>query len=625
MRMYERAKARDKLLVGVRLGGRCDADGVLAEIENFCSSPLVGACYILAKADATPEHYLKWAKALKEKKTFFLLNVRSGKPMEQETVAEIRKIAGEFYLGAHVATLNECGSKTAIAPYSVFEGEFEEEGRIDDLKESFDSYIRMITDKISESRSCFGGVTTAHEATAHVKYLYASGIDIVISEVMNGNLEIQTAYSRGAARGYMREHWGTLLAHEWYGGLDNDDPMKLKRLKLAYDYMYMAGSNYIFIESGEQSIKSYGSFYPEEHEICRTYRKTREDFTEAVRTDVRPGKGPLCSVGILHGNLDPYTGFGTSSLMYHRGDEDWMIKDSERSWELLQSVKQSIPWYSAVDFGEYSLSNAPAYGAYDIVPVESDVSVLKKYEYLMFLGWNTMTEELYNKLCEYVKCGGRLLISAAHLNTNTKRDGKYLPLRDGRLSELLGCDIVGSVRRDSGVKFLNNTCLPDVHYPAAKTYESANKHVDTIFVSGSVELAKVELSGGTAVAISNSAYRFLDDDPPMLIENKYGDGVVSFVTTISYPAAPEVRSFYSYIMKSLFTASHRGCEVKVVAGDKIEFTVYDEGGGKKKIYLLNTDCLLSGDVAIITGGGRTELRLAPLEMRSVTVLTAGGK
>ena len=77
--------------------------------------------------------------------------------------------------------------------------------------------------------------------------------------------------------------------------------------------------------------------------------------------------------------------------------------------------------HEPVDFGEYSLSNGPAYGIYDVVPIESDVSLLKKYEYLMFLGWNSMTEEIYEKLKEYVACGGKLLLSAAHLPSRSCR------------------------------------------------------------------------------------------------------------------------------------------------------------------------------------------------------------
>ncbi|MBQ2742934.1 MAG: hypothetical protein IJN97_01105 [Oscillospiraceae bacterium] len=630
--MFERAKSEDKLLVGVRVGGRCTAKEILDEIYHFCSSPLVNVCYILAQSDATREQYLQWAAALKETKTYFFIH-NYGVDISKELADKIREIAGELYLGAFAWKLNEWGTKSSTAPYFVYDSDFGEtnesscsydntfkgEEEIDDLEESFARNRRVIRERLDECQKIHGGIVAAHEATAHMKYLCEGGQRVVFAELMNAYLETQVACARGATRGYKNEEWGANIAHEWYGGLDNDDPLKLKRLKLVYDYTYISGASYIFIESGEQNIRSYGVYHPEEHEIPQTYKKTREDFVKNTKDDIRPSCGPLCKVGIIHGNLDPYAGFGTSSLMYHRRNEDWTVKSPEHSWELLKKVKKSMQWHEPIDFGEYSLSNAPAYGAYDVVPIESDVDVLSRYEYLMFLGWNTMTEEIYEKLKEYVKHGGKLLLSAAHLNTNTKRDGKFIPLRDGKLSEFLGCDITGSVRRDSGVKFLNNTMLSDVHYPAAATREATDKHVDQLLCSGYTDFATLDITSATPVAYSNNTYQLLDDDTPLLVENKYGDGVVSFVTAIQYPGAPEVRNLYSYIMKAQMTASHRGCDVHVIAGDKIEFTVYDAGDGKKKLYLLNTDYTLPNTVIIKTAKEEKTITLASLERKEITV------
>ena len=630
--MYERAKREDSLYVGVRIGGRCPANGILDEIYHFCSSPLVNVCYVLVMEDVDAELYEKWAAALKETKTFFFIH-NYGLDISKEIADRIRSVAGEFYLGGFIWKLNEWGTKSATAPYWVYDNDFGKtdesacdydntfkgEEEIDDLAVSFERNRKVIRERIEDCKRIHGGIVGAHEATAHMKYLCEGGQEIVFAELMNSYFETQVACARGASRGYKNEYWGANIAHEWYSGLVNEDPLKMKRLKLAYDYTYMAGANYIFIESGEQNIKSYGVYLPEEHEICRTNKKSREDFVRSVKDDIRPGKGPLVKIGIVHGNLDPYAGFGTSSLMFHRRNEDWTIKSPEHSWEILKSIKKSIQWHEPVDFGEYSLSNAPGYGIYDVVPIEADVDILSGYEYLMFLGWNSMTEEIYEKLKEYVKRGGKLLISAAHLNTNTKRDGKYIPLNDGRLSELLGCDIVGTLRRDSGVKFLNNTMLSGVKYPAAATKEATETQVDQLFCSGNADVAEVCLTTGRAVAYSNNTYQLLPTDAPLLIENKYGEGIVSFVTTVDYPGASEVRNLYSYIMKSQMIASHRECDVKVIAGDKIDFSVYDAGEGKKKLYILNTDFTLPNSVIIRTDKEEISLTLSALERKDITV------
>ena len=85
------------------------------------------------------------------------------------------------------------------------------------------------------------------------------------------------------------------------------------------------------------------------------------------------------------------------------------------------------------------------------------------------------------------------------------------------------------------------------------------------------------------------------------------------------PGAPEAKNLYSYIMKAQMTASHRECDVKVIAGDKIEFSVYDMGDGKKKIYLLNTDYSLPNSVIVKTNKEELSVTLESLERKDVIV------
>ena len=618
--MIKRSQLPDCFNMGVRVGGRVPPDGVLDEIREFCTSPLVNICYIRIPPETTIDNLVEWAKELKRLKTKFILSPHFfPKGATKEEVARIAEAGGEYYFGTFVAGLGERGSRTASVTYKSHLHEHLEKEAVSSLADAFTDYIEDAREKTEEARDLFGGKISMTEATALLKYMYPAGLDFINSEVMNENLDFQLAYTRGAARGYKKNFWTNLLAHEWYGGLRNDDPLKYKRLKLAYDALYMAGSKGIFIESGEFSIISYGYNYDIDHEFCKAYRRIREDFTKSILDDERPSVWPLCKVGILHGNLDPYVGFGSSALMFHRSNEAWSVKDSERSWKLLDGIKQSAEWHDYTEFGPRTLSNAPAYGDYDIVPVESNLDVLCEYEYLMFLGWNTMTAEIYEKLVKYVEQGGKLLISAAHLNTNTKRDDAYRPIFGGRVSELLGCELSGSVRTDSAVQFIRGSSVDGVMYPCANTEAENCSLIDPLFVNGYVNLASVELCGAKAVAISNNSHSVSPDDPPILIENKIGKGTVFFIPSLDYPANSGMREFYRYIMKTLFTASHRTCDVQVIAGDKIRFNVYEGSDGKKKIYLLNTDFELPVASKIITAAGEVSVMLEPLERKAITV------
>ena len=54
-------------------------------------------------------------------------------------------------------------------------------------------------------------------------------------------------------------------------------------------------------------------------------------------------------------------------------------------------------WSEPENYGTYDTSACPAYGQFDVIPIEADIDHLSKYDYLIFLGWNTMTEENMKK------------------------------------------------------------------------------------------------------------------------------------------------------------------------------------------------------------------------------------
>ena len=618
--MIERMNSKDKLFAGVRIGGRVTAEGVLDEIRTFCDSPYVNVCYVLLPKDTTFEYMIEWAKELKKTKTYFYLHPFFCPFITREMVEKVKEAAGEYYLGAVACELNERGTRTASVTYATHLDEYLEQEVVDDLETAVDNYVNMSLDLHKDALETFPGESIMVEATMLLKYMYRTKIDFIISELENENLDCQVAYTRGATRGYGKEKWGNLLAHEYYGGVRDDNPAKFKRLKLLYDYVYMSGSKCMFIENGEFSIKSYGYYFPMEHELCKLNKKIREDFIKSILNDERPAPMPMCRVGFIHGNLDPYVGFASSGLMYHRKPGNWAMQDAERSWKMIDGLKQSIPWHDPNQFGDEDaqLSNAPGYGDFDIVPIESSLEALCSYDYLIFLGWNSMTEEYYEKLKAYVAQGGNLVISAAHLNTNTKRDGAYQPIGGGQLADFLGCNITGSILRDSSVKFVEDSMIDGILYPMGKG-DAGVAEVDPMFPAGNIDLAKVELKGGKVVALSNNARHVLPTDEPILIENRYGKGVVSFIPTLKYPAASEVREFYTFIIRSVMTASHKTCDVKVIANDRVKFNVYDAGEGKRKVYLLNTDFNLPNTVIVKTANAQKQVTLEPMERKEFVI------
>ena len=70
---------------------------------------------------------------------------------------------------------------------------------------------------------------------------------------------------------------------------------------------------------------------------------------------------------------------------------------------------------------------------------------------------------------------------------------------------------------------------------------------------------------------------------------------------------------YRTVVRELLSASHRTAEVKVLASDRVRFSVYDSGD----VYLLNTDFDVPSYARVEKGGNSVEVTLAPCEIKHI--------
>jgi len=75
--------------------------------------------------------------------------------------------------------------------------------------------------------------------------------------------------------------------------------------------------------------------------------------------------------------------------------------------------------------------------------VVSPYSDLSAYRAISFFGWNTMDEKIYNNLSAYVEQGGILLICGCHFDVRVDPAAPVTLFRDGKVSDLIGCNICG--------------------------------------------------------------------------------------------------------------------------------------------------------------------------------------
>ena len=617
---------RDTVFLGIKLGEHSfNPDNMMDEIRTRAVETGKRFVYFRPQGSlaSIPEEYiLKWAKYLSENEIYFFVGntVQAPPPdrkcqLSKETVKKIKDIAGKFFLGDSV---REPGTTYSAKSPGYFTTDTHKgdpaiiNPNLPDMEKAHENYISTLTAFANTDRE-FGmpNVLTV-EATTLIKYALEAGIDVPILEVMCANPDDMLPSVRGAVRAYGKDFFATLIAHEWYGGFKHSDTLKRKRLDLATKFIYMAGSNVIMLESGDEAIGSYGEKHDADSEVCEDYRRVFRNIGSFIENDERPKGGPKTKLAFVFGNHDAWPGFCQSSVWNQWNREEWGHSDAEFSWRILRELNKKRTWGDVHNYGENDLSSCPAYGTYDILPIEAPLSVLNRYEYLIFLGWNTMTDGNMEKLIKYAKDGGKILLSGAHLNYSAKRRGEFIPPSENLLRELCGISYKGSTSKTNyGIKFREKSAEEKHLYPS-----TANFVCDPVYSAGYVEYMDVELD--VAEMLAKTADCFSDrgtGEHVAIVENRVGKGMVTFVASVNYPGNPALYPMYTDLVREMVSSSARNCEIKVIASDKLRYTVY-EGN---KIYLLNTDYDLPITAKIIYKGRETLVTLNSLELKALTL------
>ncbi len=609
---------RDLVINGIRIGEYdFNPDGVIDEIKEKCIE--CGMNYVAfsvgTKVKPDISYFEKWAEFLKANSIYFTFTQAPQTTLgfDANTALRMKEIAGDYYLGNIVTEIGSAycckgnayggtGEDALDAPVKCMESG----------KEVLVNAVRRYIDRASLDNSI---AATTIEATGLVPYVAECSESFPILETMCGNPEIMLPIIRGTARAIDRRFFATYIAHEWYGGTRNFDTLKRKRLKMVYDYSYMSGSGLFVLESGDLFLHSHDALnyrkkQVDDSEVCENYRQVIKDFAHFAKDDVRPKGGPRVKLAFVQGNLDGYSPWRGGSSLWNQWDKkEYGYGEAEFVWRILDDVSAKRGWADTHNFGDEDLSSAPAYGMYDIISATASAEAMKKYDYLIFLGWNTMTDEIYENLKDFVSCGGKLFMTAAHLNTSKCRSGEINLVRGGDVAELFGCrlDAENKYNVNDGYRF-NESVVPGVLYPRSRDF-------DPLFSEGFASFAKAEITSGVCTAFLTQNFVYSEADfknKPALIENKCGEGYAMLLTGLDYPSG-QLYAVYRTVVRELMQASHREADIKVACSDKVRFSVY-EGD---KMYLLNTDFDCKSYAKITAGDKVTELLLEPCEFRVI--------
>ena len=448
------------------------------------------------------------------------------------------------------------------------------------------------------------------------KHHAMAGIDILCLEVMPGDPHLMHAAIRGAARAYGKT-WGAHIAMACYGGMCFDE-LYQKRWRTSLFFSYLAGADFIYPESGHYTYsndvhKQTFGFHSKE---MKRIRGDIRDAWQFARIHSRPTGGPRTPVGIVHGHLDGAPGLWNRYAWGQYYDDKWLEGPAERSWRFVDKFHRKEEWPKESVVGEQDFSGNPPCGQYDIVPIEAPLEILKQHSCLLFLGWNTMTPDLYGKLKQYVRAGGHLVMFLPHLSTHTDRARPLTLYRKGDFSDLFGVKITGAYPKDMrGVKCMADSSLKSWRLPLWRI------STDPRFM-GNFTPARAKVTTGKVLCGWSDYYPVTQKElaaQPMLIENSLGKGKAFLVTTSEYPADEGLTRFTDDLLRTIIQGEQ--ADIRLLSTDRIRYAVYDDTlpGSRTKycvVYMLNTDPDCDALARLHVRGRTTaEFRLPANELR----------
>ncbi|MCU6709687.1 hypothetical protein M6D81_13365 [Paenibacillus sp. J5C_2022] len=609
------------VLTGIEIGEHeASCEQYIALLERYFHEGHIDFIVIFLNKRTVPRHvWTEWVQYFAKHNISFAFlysqdKMGAGKESQltSDIVNELKAIAGSLFLGDMV------GEWGGIAAWQ--EGNFTSPGllapeQVADMRSASRGLVRHVGRQVALNERNGVPATWAVDATVLYRYLFEGGVNFGIAEAMASDPELLFAALRGASRAYRKSGWGSHIAHEWYGGYKNDDPLKYKRLKLAYYQSFLAGASLIYPESGHFGIYSYGEHYEPESWQAQAYRASWNQFSSFTRYHARPEGNPITTIGFVQGADDGWTGWWGGATVWNQfsAGEDWHYGAAERSWELIGHMRRRREWQDPTVFTTDATTSA-SYGQYDLVPIEAPLSIMKEYQVLIFLGWNTMDEDMYDKLKRYVYEGGKLFMAVPHLNTNSARGDAPALFRDGDVSDLFGCRVHGADRkRNWGIKFVRESHHKGYAYPVI-----GNGIGDPLGAEGPVECASVELMGADVIARLSDRFRgWPEDSPPLLLEHRYGDGLAALITSWDFPGAPTVRKLTEIILRAVVADEVRHARIQVTASDSVRYAVYPVKTDQHVVYVLNTDYAVAHQAIVANTTMETLIAVESCGMRIV--------
>jgi len=383
------------------------------------------------------------------------------------------------------------------------------------------------------------------------KYMLDGGYEWVGAETMYGTMEPLMSFLRGATLDRGIKSCGVHHALQWSSSPE-EAPEHVRRYRLALYVSYMQGAVEINSEEGLWHLEEYYSYFNRFSEACKAHAEQQKDFYRYISTHTRRGKF-YTPLGIIHGRYDGWHGFGRNSTWGWLNVKD---TDAEKSWDLLDvfypegNLGDSLYCHGFPTDKPLGFYSSTPLGNIDAIPVEDRSSRFGDYKALAFLGYNKFTKEDGEKLLDYVKRGGKLLLTFAHLTKTTD----YSKILNGELD--FDADIMSLTLGKPQFK-------------------------KSSFNASSLELV-TNLKPGYDVVFK------ADDGSALAVKYKIGKGEITLFTAKAYPAHAAIKALYASELRSLSISATDSENIYAKADSGVEFAVY-ERDSERDIYFLAVD------------------------------------
>lgn len=456
-----------------------------------------------------------------------------------------------------------------------------------DMKEAAEHYLAYLKKEIDRARrsvprTAFGDASGGH------RYCYLAGVDFIRTETMVSHTQHLCSQARPAAEALGSGEWGVHIAVQHAVQPYFETHLGIYFLSLFQPWMmgasmiYEEDSLFLLLKEERQSW---------DDRLTRGKREMTRDFYRFVKTHPRTGRNRR-NIAFLEGRYAaPFNGFICGSEqtpaysvwgLFGNSDPVWGHGQPEKCRQVLDVLMPGAstqPLRQRYDRRRFFFSGTP-YGDFDEVPVEADGAYLRQYQLLLNLGWNTMIEEDYRKLYDFVSGGGTLFTGLPQFSTHVRRDF----LRDwndlalwngGDLSELCGVRISGPGALFCGQwNCAEREAFPDVELAAMPS--------ESVAEDGPCRLAHTELAGAEIVAWDAAT------GEPLVVRHRVGRGTVYLLTAWAYPGHEQLQAVSASWVAHL-AAEHRGTTYVDDPSCEVFWTRWEEENGAARLMLLNTD------------------------------------